>query len=38
MLLYETPIMHYLAVRGINTATGTYRLPALYTPILAQML
>jgi hypothetical protein len=38
MSLYETPIMHYLAIRAINTATQTFRSPALYTPILAQIL
>jgi hypothetical protein len=38
MSQYENPIMHYMAVRGINTATRTFRTPVLYTPILAQML
>ncbi len=38
MSLYEAPVMHYLAVRGIDTITRTFRTPASYTPILAQML
>lgn len=36
--LYESPIMHYLAVRGIDHATQTFRDSFHYTPILAGML
>jgi hypothetical protein len=34
----EDDVMHYLAVRGIQTTTSTFYSPVLYTPILAQML
>lgn len=36
--LYESPLMHYLAVRGIDKASGSFRLPIHYTGILAGML
>jgi superfamily II DNA helicase RecQ len=36
--LYETAIMHYMAVRAIDTATRTLRPPRTYTPLLAHML
>jgi len=38
MTLYESPVMHYLAVRGVNPQTQTFHEPFTYTPILAQML
>jgi hypothetical protein len=36
--LYESPIMHYLAVRGVDGKSGTLRSPFFYTGILAGAL
>jgi hypothetical protein len=36
--LYESPIMHYLAVRGVDEKSGTLRSPFFYTGILAGAL
>jgi len=36
--LYESPIMHYLAVRGVDKKSKALRLPFFYTPILASAL
>lgn len=38
LFLYESPVMHYLAVRGINSQTTRFYPSFQYTPILAQML
>jgi len=38
LLLYESPVMHYLAVRGINPQTKTLYPASQYTPILAHMI
>lgn len=35
---YESPVMHYLAVRGINPRVQRFHTAPEYTPILAQML
>ena len=36
--MYESPVMHYLAVRGINPQTSRFYPCFQYTTILAQML
>ncbi len=36
--LYESPMMHYLAVRGVDEKSGTLRTPFFYTGILAGAL
>ena len=36
--LYESPIMHYLAVRGVDEKSETLRAPFFYTRILAGAL
>ena len=36
--LYESPIMHYLAVRGVDEKSKALRSPFFYTPILAGAL
>ena len=36
--LYDSPLMHYLAVRGIDKQTESFRGPMQYTSILAGML
>ena len=36
--LYESPIMHYLAVRGVDEKSKSFRVPFFYTPILAAAL
>jgi hypothetical protein len=36
--MYESPVMHYLALRGVNPQTKRFYLSFQYTPILAQML
>lgn len=36
--LYESPLMHYLAVRGIDPLTKSLYPPLTYTPILGRML
>jgi hypothetical protein len=33
--LYESPLMHYLAVRGVDEKSKALRSPFFYTPILA---
>jgi superfamily II DNA helicase RecQ len=38
LLLYESPIMHYLAVRGVNPQTQRFFPSIQYTPILAHMI
>ena len=38
LLLYESPVMHYLAVRGVNPQTRRFYPSFQYTPILAQMI
>jgi hypothetical protein len=38
LLLYESPIMHYLAIRGINPETTRFYSAFQYTPKLAHML
>jgi hypothetical protein len=38
LLLYESPVMHYLALRGVNPQTKTFYPSFQYTPILAQMI
>jgi superfamily II DNA helicase RecQ len=38
MLLYESPVMHYLAIRGVNPQTKRFYSPFQYTPILAHMI
>lgn len=35
---YDSPLMHYLAVRGIDATSQTLRSPFTYTPILGRML
>ena len=36
--LYESPVMHYLAIRGVDTQTGTFYPSFRYTPFLAHLL
>ena len=36
--LYESPIMHYLAVRRVDKKSKALQLPFFYTPILASAL
>ena len=36
--LYDSPIMHYLAVRGVDEKSKALRSPFFYTPILAGAL
>jgi hypothetical protein len=36
--LYESPIMHYLAVSGVDEKSKALRTPFVYTPILAGAL
>ena len=36
--VYESPLMHYLAVLGVDTQTNTFRVSFFYTPILAGVL
>lgn len=36
--LYESPLMHYLAVRGIDEQAKALRSSFTYTPILGRML
>ena len=36
--LYESPMMHYLAVRGVDEISGTLQAPFFYTSILAGVL
>jgi hypothetical protein len=36
--LYKSPIMHYLAVRGVDEKSKALRSPFFYTPILAGAL
>jgi hypothetical protein len=38
LLVYESPVMHYLAIRGINTHTKAFYPSFRYTPYLAHML
>ena len=38
MKLYDSPLMHYLAVRGINEQTESFCGPMQYTSILAGVL
>jgi hypothetical protein len=38
LLVYESPIIHYLAIRGINTHTKAFYPSFRYTPYLAHML
>ena len=38
LFLYESPVMHYLAVRSINLQTTRFYPSSQYTPILAQMI
>ena len=38
LTVYESPVMHYLAVCGINPCIQCFRTAPEYTPILAQML
>jgi superfamily II DNA helicase RecQ len=38
LLLYESPVMHYLAVRGVNPQTKRFYPSFQYTPILAHMI
>ena len=38
LLLYESPVMHYLAVRGVDTQMKTFYPSFRYTPILAHMI
>ena len=38
LFLYESPVMHYLAVRSINPQTNRFYPSFQYTPILAQMI
>jgi hypothetical protein len=38
LLLYESPVMHYLAVRGVNPQTKRFYPSFRYTPILAHMI
>ena len=38
LLLYESPVMHYLAVRSVNPQTEKFYLSFQYTPILAHMI
>jgi hypothetical protein len=38
ILLYQSPIMHYLAVRGVDTQSKSLQPAFYYTPILAGML
>ena len=35
---YESPVMHYLAVRGMNPRVERFATATEYTPVLAQML
>jgi hypothetical protein len=36
--LYESPIMHYLVVRGVDEKSGILQAPFFYTSILAGAL
>jgi hypothetical protein len=36
--LYDSPIMHYLAVQGVDHQSESFQLAFFYTPILAGML
>jgi hypothetical protein len=36
--LYESPVMYYLAIRGVNPQTTRFYLSFRYTPILAHMI
>jgi hypothetical protein len=36
--VYGSPLMHYLAVMGVDTQTNTFRVSYFYTPILAGVL
>jgi hypothetical protein len=36
--LYDSPLLHYLAVRGIDAPSKSFRGPISYTPILGQIL
>ena len=36
--LYESPLMHYLAVRGIDEHSKTFQAAFFYTPVLAAAL
>jgi hypothetical protein len=36
--LYESPVMHYLAIRGVNPQTQRFYPSFQYTPILAHMI
>jgi hypothetical protein len=36
--LYELPVMHYLAICGVNPQTTRFYLSFRYTPILAHMI
>jgi hypothetical protein len=36
--LYDSPLMHYLAVRGFDTESKSFRSSFFYTPILAGVL
>ena len=38
LLLYESPVMHYLAVRGVNPQTERFYPSFQYTPLLAYMI
>jgi len=38
LLLYQSPVMHYLAVRGVNPQTKRFYPSFQYTPILAHMI
>ena len=38
LTLYESPLMHYLAIRGINIQAKGYRGPMYYTNILIGVL
>ena len=38
LYLYESPIIHYLAMRGIDSQTSRFYLSFRYTPILAHMI
>lgn len=36
--VYDSPLMHYLAVMGVDTESNTFRVSFFYTPILAGIL
>lgn len=38
LLLYESPVMYYLAVRGVDTQTNAFYPSFRYTPIFAHMI